>query len=166
MCGIMFYVGGNAARDTVRKQGTYCSRACKNRALTGRERVQATSYVRKDGYRTIKVGIRQYKLEHRLIMETALGRTLTRREEVHHLNGDKLDNRRENLVVVSPSEHQALHPDFGQRMQRRVELVCLTCGRPYTRKRSRAAESNYCSALCRMPAMWAGRRAAAASRRT
>lgn len=43
---------------------------------------------------------------HRRIMENHLGRKLTSNEVVHHINGDKLDNRLENLVVVTRSEHQ------------------------------------------------------------
>lgn len=59
-------------------------------------------------YKAIRVNGKK-KDEHRHIMEENLGRKLTRYEVVHHKNGNKRDNRIENLEIMSLSEHTRLH---------------------------------------------------------
>jgi hypothetical protein len=49
------------------------------------------------------------RYKHRILAEEKLGRTLERREIVHHRDGDKLNNTPENLMVMpSQSEHARL----------------------------------------------------------
>ena len=50
-------------------------------------------------------------MEHRLVMEKYLNRFLNKNEIVHHVNGDPIDNRIENLQVVTKSEHVKIHFD-------------------------------------------------------
>lgn len=50
-----------------------------------------------------------YVYEHRFVMESDLGRSLSSEELVHHLDCNKLNNHIGNLIIVDRSSHVKIH---------------------------------------------------------
>jgi hypothetical protein len=55
------------------------------------------------------MAVQGYVREHRLVAARTLERPLARTEVVHHINGEKADNRPENLAVMDRAPHQQEH---------------------------------------------------------
>ena len=67
------------------------------------------------------------RLLHRTIWEEHKG-PIPKGHVVHHLNGDKVDNRIDNLSLMSQAEHCFHHrPRLGYRAP--INRTCGTCGR-------------------------------------
>ena len=63
--------------------------------------IYAPGYPNISGRRTVP--------EHRLIVEKNMGKFLKKGEVVHHINGNKKDNRLKNLKVLTRKQHSKLH---------------------------------------------------------
>ena len=50
-----------------------------------------------------------YIMEHILVMEALIGRHLYEHECVHHINGKRYDNKKENLKLMTKTEHASFH---------------------------------------------------------
>ena len=93
----------------------HCSRKCYTQIGNQNPKWRG-GYVIRKGYRYVfnplhpSATKKGYVLEHRLVAEKVLSRFLKKKEVVHHLNHNKLDNRASNLAILSSlTEHNRIH---------------------------------------------------------
>jgi HNH endonuclease len=89
----------------------------------------------KSGYVRVWTGRGKRDLEHRAVWIAAYG-PIPKGMQLHHCNGDKTDNRLENLALVSNKGHQILHRHeraLGERWSliHKQCLACQTTERPH-----------------------------------
>lgn len=101
--------------------------------------------VASNGYVLIRVGVghpladvRGYAYEHRLVAAEMLGRPLRRGELVHHKDGNRQNNVRENLEVAAGNAEHFVHhrtrPDLRLPGEANPLVLCACgCGRSFAR---------------------------------
>lgn len=105
-----------------------------------------------------------YIFEHRLVMECVLGRWLRKDEDVHHINGVRNDNRKENLMVMTSKEHNAFHlnerREQGTLKQHTTPVRNVTTGEEFSSAKAAAQRygvaSTNISRACRHPERTSG----------
>ena len=85
-----------------------------------KDRVEAHGYiltwVAPDDPLSVMTHSNNYAMQHRIVMARALGRPLEAYESVHHVNGDRTDNRLENLQLRQGNHGKG------------VRMTCHDCG--------------------------------------
>lgn len=80
------------------------------------------------GYRCMMFNGRQVR-EHRHIWENNYGK-IPKGYQIHHINGDKLDNRIENLKLMKTGEHTKLHNNGFKKGNQLYKKRKMTRGNP------------------------------------
>ena len=75
------------------------------RDAAGRFKAVAGAFIDSKGYLCISAGPQRMIRVHRLLGAFKKGRPLTKDEDVHHANGQKLDFAYDNIVVLGHREH-------------------------------------------------------------
>lgn len=110
--------------EKIRKDGLKAKGCCHTCSRKGNRRGAYKDKVMISGYYYIhqpdhpNATESKYVAEHRLIAEKKISRILRSYEVVHHINKDKLDNRPNNLEVMTASEHNRLHANERWRKKR------------------------------------------------
>lgn len=113
-CGCAFFT---SRTEIARGSGKFCSRGCVNRyqrnenhpRWAGGERSNVKGYLLERKPTHPMAHVNGYVPKHRRVAQEKLGRVLHSSEVVHHINGNVLDNRPENLEVMTQSTHVLLH---------------------------------------------------------
>ena len=92
----------------------------------------------------------KYELEHRVIMAEHIGRNLQTEEHIHHRNGNKSDNRIENIEIVGVGEHISKYHPSKRQNDRWHTAKCITCGKEFQRLNceTRLHPHAFCSRKC------------------
>jgi endogenous inhibitor of DNA gyrase (YacG/DUF329 family) len=112
-------------KSAANRKKTYCSKKCQIKGIKMWNMDGAHKYLNeRKGIDKLVMGKQGKSLSydgyyvfsgrkmHRHIMEQHIGRKLLPTEIVHHINHNKLDNRIENLQIVSRAEHNKIHKFF------------------------------------------------------
>jgi len=121
-CGVVF-------QDAKKKKRRFCSNECKHKSFIGKIKTSKTllkirekcleighwhstpTYIDSRGF--VVVTGTSKKL-HTVIAERVLGRPLKKNETVHHIDGNRLNNNNDNLLVCERSLHPTIHAKMRQ----------------------------------------------------
>lgn len=115
-----------ACYDKRNRKNRFCSKKCEAefKNLNNTSQSWTGGHISKStGYKYIRVNGKAIE-EHRLVMERHIGRKLKSNEVVHHINGNKLDNRIENLKLMTKAQHSKMHSEKKDSIRQ-----CQLCGK-------------------------------------
>lgn len=74
----------------------------------------------------------KYAYEHHVVYWVNTGIIPKENEIIHHINGDKIDNRIDNLELLTNCEHSKHHGSL--KKKKLIEVICYYCGKQFMRE--------------------------------
>lgn len=89
----------------------YCGLKCSGLSHRGinNHNWNGGSFITSSGYKMVYIGAKKYIPEHRYLVEKKTGKKLGDNYDVHHKDGNKLNNSIDNLEILKKGTHTALH---------------------------------------------------------
>lgn len=93
--------------DKQNRKNAFCSRRCVYKYQKGKTNFSyKCGITTHDGYLIYSYGEYKGRLVHRIVMEKYLGRKLKKSEHIHHLDGNRKNNKINNLYLcIGNSDH-------------------------------------------------------------
>lgn len=88
----------------------------------------------------------KYCYEHHLVYFQKYGIIPQKGEIIHHINGDKHDNRIENLILLSVDTHNKLHNKDNK--YKLIKLKCPICERKFITERRKSLIAKHTKSQC------------------
>ena len=104
------------------------------------------------GYIRYYDGTKVMLREHQRVAMAAYG--IPNGFHVHHIDSNRLNNRADNLAVLSASEHMRV--TASEPRAERITINCSTCGKPFQSTAYRVEKRN--KTYCSEPCMYIGKR--------
>lgn len=101
-CGKTFEVQRKSKQE-------FCSVDCVNQFKKDTGICKKQGFWYENGYKVLYIDGKRSIKEHIKVMQDHIGRKLKPDEVVHHINGNKLDNRIKNLQLMKRKDHSAYH---------------------------------------------------------
>lgn len=145
-CGLEFHRRGN-------KKSKFCSSRCCRTYYSGERHPNWTGGIEQSGRGYLATLKHNHEMAdnrgriplHRFVMSNHLGRPLSSKEIIHHINGNKKDNRIENLQIVTRKEHVIIHAKERIKSTLKKCLVCSSDFKVYPHLKDK---KKYCSYKC------------------